>query len=76
MNNLTIQDIVNALNKQQPKKVITKTTYYDELIAYDTYKTVETKSFSCPSCKVLIHHKPQYCEKCGQRLDFGESESK
>ena len=71
MNDLTIQDIVNALNKQQPKKVVTKTTYYDELIAYDTYITNETKSYRCPTCKVPIHHKTNYCKECGQRLDFG-----
>lgn len=71
MIDITIQDIVNALNKQQPKKVITKTTYYDELIAYDTYRTIETKSYRCPSCGIPVYHKPKYCKECGQRLDFG-----
>lgn len=70
MNDLTIQDIVNALNKQQLKKVTVKTTYYDELIAYDTYKTVETKKYSCPTCEVNLFGKPNYCGMCGQKLKW------
>lgn len=70
MNELTKQDIVEALKKQQPKKVTVKTTYYDELIAYDTYNTVETKKYSCPTCEVNLFGKPNYCGKCGQRLDW------
>lgn len=70
MSELTIQDIVNALNKQQPKKVITKTTYYDELIAYDTYETIETKRHLCPLCKTALFHVQKYCENCGQKLEW------
>ena len=71
MEELTIEEIAEAVAKQQPKKITVKTTYYDELIAYDTYKTVETKSYRCPSCKTALYHKPNYCCVCGQRLDFG-----
>ena len=71
MNNLTKQDIVEALKKQQPKKVTVKTTYYDELIAYDTYQTVETKKYSCPTCGTNLFHEQKYCSECGQKLDWG-----
>jgi peptide methionine sulfoxide reductase MsrB len=67
---LTIQDIVNALNKQQPKKVTVKTTYYDKLIAYDTYITNETKSYRCPTCETNLFHETKYCSECGQKLKW------
>ena len=71
MNNLTINAIADAVAKQQPKKVVVKTTYYDELIAYDTYKTMETKRYSCPTCeRPIIYYRPKYCDDCGQRLDW------
>lgn len=70
MNDLTIEEIAEAVSKQIPKKVVTKTTYYDELIAYDTYKTIETKRHLCPLCKTALFHVQKYCENCGQKLDW------
>ena len=70
MKSLTIEEIVDAVSKQIPKKVVVKTTYYDELIAYDIYKTVEAKKHICPICKTALFHRPKYCENCGQKLDW------
>ena len=70
MNDLTIKEVAEAVSKQIPKKVVTKTTYYDELIAYDTYKTIETKRYLCPICRKTLFHRPRYCENCGQKLDW------
>ena len=71
MNDLTMEKVAEAVAKQQPKKVTVKTTYYDELIAYDTYEAVITEKCSCPACDVNLFGKPNYCGACGQRLDFG-----
>lgn len=71
MKDLTMEEIAEAVARQIPKKVVTKTTYYDELIAYDTYKTMETRSYRCPTCGTNLFHEQKYCSECGQRLDFG-----
>ena len=73
MNDLTKQDIVEALKKQQPQKVKVKYIPCRELIAYGTYRTFNTKKHYCPSCNTYIISTPEmnYCPNCGQRLDFG-----
>lgn len=70
MNDLKLKDIAEALSKQIPKQVVVHTTYYDDLIAYDTYKTIETKKHLCPVCRTIIFRKPKYCAECGQKLDW------
>ena len=70
MDELTLKEITEAVSKQIPKKVVVKTTYYDELIAYDTYETIETKKHLCPLCKTALLHIQKHCENCGQRLDW------
>ena len=70
MKDLTIKDVAEAVSKQIPKKVVVQTTYYDELIAYDIYDTIETKRHICPLCKTALFHVQKYCENCGQRLDW------
>lgn len=70
MKDLTLDAIADAVAKQQPKKVITKTTYYEDLVAYDTYEMIETTIHLCPRCKTNLFHNPKYCEHCGQKLDW------
>jgi precorrin-4 methylase len=70
MNDLNLEKIAEAVSKQIPKKVVVKTTYYDELIAYDTYETIETKKHLCPLCKTALFHVQKYCENCGQKLEW------
>ena len=70
MKTLDLEEIADAVAKQQPKKVVVKTTYYDELIAYDIYRTIETKKHICPVCRTMLFHRPKYCENCGQKLDW------
>ena len=70
MNDLNLEEIAEAVSKQIPKKVVVKTTYYDELIAYDSYDTIATKRHHCPLCKTALFHVQKYCENCGQKLDW------
>ena len=70
MTELTLKEIAEAVSKQIPKKVVVQTTYYNELIAYDTYDTIETKKHLCPLCKTALFHIQKHCENCGQRLDW------
>lgn len=57
--------IREALAKQMPMKADMVTTKDDEFIG-----------MSCPRCKVVEFglNQPNYCEVCGQKLDWSEVE--
>lgn len=64
---------IQALEKQIPKKVIRKHT---------KYKPHQTDTFNCPACNsenVIIEDNASYtiinyCNDCGQRLDWSEND--
>lgn len=65
--------VIKALEKQIPQKCIIKRT-----------PAIGCQSFYCPACdealvtKVgkewLVYRLPEYCDYCGQALDWGEEE--
>ena len=61
---VAIDEAIEALEKQIPKKPSTDGTYTVEDI------------MQCPSCNgfVLYHKGISYCEKCGQAIDWTEGE--
>lgn len=63
--------VLNAMEKQAPKKVITDGSQYS---------TCDKVQYICPECnKIMLRtvcttaHKPSFCYKCGQALDWSES---
>lgn len=62
--NKDIELIIEALEKQIAKKVIDITPSYSD-----------TGVYRCPKCKDIYtfkQGKPNYCSKCGQKLDCSE----
>lgn len=60
---------MNALHKQIPKKPINKTKLDDAAsLAYENCNIVV-----CPTCdrRLKLKSKGKYCDKCGQKLDWG-----
>lgn len=56
-----------ALEKQIPKKAI--------LHGHNPYKLICSVYYTCPNCNNHISITP-YCDKCGQALDWSESNDK
>ena len=69
--NIAIEMAINALEKQMPKKPI-----------FDFNSSDTLSKFHCDCGKIIwVHHDigtmdnndaPNYCDNCGQKLDFGE----
>lgn len=60
---------VDALEKQVPKKPINKTKLDDTASrAYENCNIIV-----CPTCgrRLKLKSKGRYCDKCGQKLDWG-----
>ena len=53
--------IINALKKQIPKKVV------------PTQQPCKTR-FACSICDKKLYSKQKFCDRCGQALDWGDSE--
>jgi hypothetical protein len=51
--------ILSALEKQMPKKPV---------IPFDSID----RNYECPTCPHRVDKTQQYCDKCGQKLDWGE----
>ena len=68
----TRQEAIKALKKQIPMKPIDKTKPDDTAsLAYENCNIVV-----CPTCgrRLKLKSKGKYCDKCGQKLDWGGSE--
>lgn len=61
---LNEKNILNALEKQIPKKPIIHGVRED--------RTVNTISYTCSVCSEHIWITEDYCKKCGQALDWSE----
>ena len=62
-----IKNAIDALDKQIPKKSI--------LHGHNPYKLICSVYYTCPNCNKHISITP-YCDKCGQALDWSESNDK
>ena len=68
---------IEALEKQIPKKPLykqgTRYKWIDSILERGRYHNVEKWSNrdACPNCKKDILQ-TNYCEKCGQKLDWGD----
>ena len=65
--------VIEALEKQIPKKPINITDHYlAETYDYDYSNAV------CPCCKTGFsfdeYHRPSYCSECGAKFDWSEGE--
>lgn len=60
---------IQALEKQMPKKPIDKTKPDDGA----SLSHINCHIIVCPSCngRLKLKSKGRYCDKCGQRLDWG-----
>ena len=60
--------IIEALEKQIPKKPIIKTNAYNK------------KFYECPNCRIdiedVIFSPYKYCRKCGQHIDWGNEDDR
>lgn len=66
----TRQEAIKALEKQIPKKPIDKTKPDDTAsLAYENCNIIV-----CPTCggRLKLKSKGKYCDKCGQKIDWGE----
>lgn len=52
---------ISALEKQIPKKVV------------PTQQPCKTR-FACSICNSRLYNKQKFCDRCGQALDWGDSE--
>lgn len=67
----TRQEAIKALKKQIPMKPIDKTKPDDTAsLAYENCNIIV-----CPTCggRLKLKSKGKYCDKCGQKLDWGEA---
>ena len=67
----TRQEAIKALEKQIPRKPIDKTKPDDTAsLAYENCNIIV-----CPTCgrRLKLKSKGKYCDKCGQKLDWGEN---
>ncbi len=67
----TKQKAIKALEKQIPRKPIDKTKPDDTAsLAYENCNIIV-----CPTCgrRLKLKSKGKYCDKCGQKLDWGEN---
>ena len=67
----TRQEAIKALEKQIPRKSIDKTKPDDTAsLAYENCNIIV-----CPTCgrRLKLKSKGKYCDKCGQKLDWGEN---
>lgn len=53
--------VLEALEKQMPKKPV---------IPFDSIN----REYECPKCPHRVYKTQQYCDKCGQALDWSEEE--
>lgn len=60
---MTEKEIIQALEKQIPKKPIPVETDDNEFLF-----------MLCPSCKNAFAWNDAYCRKCGQAIDWGKEE--
>ena len=61
--------IINALEKQIPKQIVTKVQAEDLKVGHVTFKA-GTKTYYCPACNNAITLASSYCGWCGQALVF------
>lgn len=64
------REAIKALQKQIPRKTIDKTKSDDTAsLAYENCNIIV-----CPTCggRLKLKSKGKYCDKCGQKLDWGE----
>lgn len=59
--------VLTAVWKQIPKEVL---EYEDDDGDDDEGKPIIRFFYGCPSCKRTVYRGMNYCNKCGQRLDF------
>lgn len=67
----TRREAIKALEKQIPRKPIDKTKPDDTAsLAYENCNIIV-----CPTCgrRLKLKSKGKYCDKCGQKLDWGEA---
>ena len=62
---------VVALEKQIPKKPIKLKANEDIKIGAGTWKA-GTTVYKCPRCDSFISRSSNYCDKCGQALDWSD----
>ena len=64
VNNLVVAKIVEALEKQIPKKPFLK----------DLFELGTMQGTVCPNCEIVLCGKEKYCSRCGQALDWSDTE--
>ena len=69
-------DIVQELvNKETPMKPIDKyTEKVRDYLNEDSFIYVNFETGYCPNCNKEVNENYTYCNKCGQRLDWSDSE--
>lgn len=60
---------IEALEKQIPKKIVTKVQKEDLKIGHVTFKA-GTKTYYCPACDKAITLSDTCCRWCGQKLEL------
>ncbi len=66
--------IIGSINRELIEKHTPKEpTKYRAEIDEET-KGYDTDFYECPNCKGLLVNQYEYCHKCGQALDWGNSE--
>ena len=68
------QRAIKALNKQIPKKVDNLSEIYMD---FGVGKEIKVSAYGdCPSCKYSVDIVSKYCTRCGQKLDWGDTNGK
>ena len=61
-----------ALEKQVPKKPITQKAKERTKVRFHVYFGKGTTLYNCPSCGKFLTPSMNYCDGCGQRMDWGD----
>jgi predicted amidophosphoribosyltransferase len=61
---VAIDEAIKVLEKQIPKEVTQSVLFPPKL---------KPRYSNCPICKNLIEYQPQYCNRCGQKLEWSDS---
>ena len=67
---LALHMAIEALAKQIPKKPLTR---YENM-GFGISPNETFKIYGCPCCKEDLGDETSYCQNCGQKIDWGESE--
>lgn len=65
--------VVNALNKQMPKKPIPHKVKADKILIKNGYWGKGTTVYKCPNCGEYITRLYKHCSDCGQAIDWSDT---